>query len=182
MADQLPCLGVEFYDLGKEILGSGASVRLRLWGWSMYPLIRHGDVVELAPAGIEQVQVGDIVLFRSGRRLLAHRIVRCTFEGQRTSLVPRGDNALTEDGPIRDKADLLGQVRAVWRDGREIRLDRGLAGHLGRFIARNKAAHYLVCGLTRSWWRCGRLVRRTLRLGGGRRTKSEEGLSTEVER
>jgi hypothetical protein len=61
----------------------------------------------------------------------------------------------------------------VWRDGREIRLDRGLAGYLGRLIARHAVAHHIVYGLTRLWLRGGRLPRRYLppgrrrRIGGG---------------
>jgi signal peptidase len=177
MADSLLCLGAEFYDLGKEVLGSGASVRLRLRGWSMYPLVRNGDMVELIPASLNQVQIGDIVLFRADKRLLAHRIVRRTPGGQPVSLVPRGDNLLAEDRPIKDEADLVGQVRAVWRNGREIRLDRGPAGYLGRLIARHTVAHYSVYGLTRLWLRGGRLMQSFLPPRHRSHTQGEGDLS-----
>ncbi len=124
----------------------------------MIPAIRDGDMVEIVPATIEQVGVGNVVVFRTGRRLLAHRVVRRTTEGQRTHLVTRGDNLLDEDGTIRDAADLIGVVTAVCRGGRRIQLDKGLSGYKGRLVARSKTAHLIVYRAIRLWWRIHRWI------------------------
>ena len=149
MTESLKCLGTEFYALGKELAESGISVRLELQGYSMYPFIRDGDVAQIAPVSMAQTAVGDIVFFRSGDRLLAHRVIRRMRKEEGLQLVTRGDNSCQEDRPIHLEADLVGRVETIYRDGCTIELDRRLSGFLGRLIARSRIAHFCVRLLNR---------------------------------
>jgi hypothetical protein len=124
----------------------------------MYPLIRDGDMVLVTPVVMEQVNVGDVICFRVGKQVRAHRVVRYISEGQCSLPVTRGDNLLPEDGPIREAADLFGVVRIVHRGNRRIRLDRGLPGYLGRLIAQSRTAHLFAYGAIRLWWHTRRWV------------------------
>ncbi len=152
MTELLQCRGPEFYALARQLTESGIAVRLRLYGQSMYPLLRDGDLVDIVPISPKQVRIGDIVFFRSGRRLLAHRVIKRTVEGRSVRLITQGDSLPTADRPIDDEADLLGRVEIVYRNGRAIRLDRGMIGLIGRLLAGHRWLH-----------RCARLATRGIR-------------------
>lgn len=166
MGESLECPAAELYALGRDLVGSGASLRFEVRGWSMYPFIRNGDVIEVAPVLIDKTCVGDVVLFRCGERLLAHRVVGQLLDGQSVRLRVRGDRFLNEDPPIAEP-DLLGQVRLVYRNRRLIRLDRGLNRYLGSLVARKKIAHRGVRWLARNRQRCTALGKKLAALKAG---------------
>ena len=62
-------------ELAASLLKCGWSIRLRVSGWSMKPLLKSGCLVRVAPLK-ETPQVGDIVLYRTeANRLVSHRVV-----------------------------------------------------------------------------------------------------------
>lgn len=79
-------------------------------GHSMRPLIGPSAwmLVEFGPP---RVTVGEIVLFRSGAQLVAHRVVGRHRDGR---LITKGDSRLIFDPPVRAD-DIVGVVRAVRR-------------------------------------------------------------------
>jgi signal peptidase I len=148
----------EFYSLGKDLVVTGISVRVRVRGQSMYPFIRDGDVVEVVPVSAEAVAVGDVVFFRAGYRLFAHRVFRCMTDGQSVHLLTRGDNHKLADSPIRDSRDLVGKVGIVYRGCRIVKLDQGMAALLGRAMARSSVIRWCVRQGGRLWKRGERLA------------------------
>ena len=97
----------------------------------MYPTIRDGEMITVEPVVPSQVKRGDILLYQSGRGMVAHRVVR---RGRRNALLStqnsvlgsyftlRGDACSTCDEPVQaDQA--LGKVVSVERNGRLINLD-----------------------------------------------------------
>ena len=62
--------------LACEILKLGHRVRIPTIGTSMYPHIRFGEVIHVEPVGISGLVVGDIVVYTSDRRMVAHRVIR----------------------------------------------------------------------------------------------------------
>ncbi len=156
MDEVLECPGAEFYELGRALIESGRSFRLRVRGQSMFPWIRDGDVIEVVPVTMDQVRVGDIVFFRRGRLLLAHRVIQRLADGETVQWVTRGDNHLEDDGPMDRPADLIGRVEKVYRGRRTIVLDRSLVGMVGRLAARHRAVHWVLLWAGRVWrygWR-----------------------------
>jgi signal peptidase I len=95
-----------------DVLGRGMSVRFHATGQSMLPAIRSGEHLHVSPVGGRSLRIGDIVLARSGGRLLAHRIVRMSAQ----SIITRGDNAYRPD-PSFSPSDILGRVTHLERDG-----------------------------------------------------------------
>ena len=150
MAELLECRGAELYGLGKALVGSGASFRVEVRGFSMYPFLKEGDVVEVAPIQIGEVEQGDVVFFRSGDRLLAHRVIEIAEDDLETHLMTRGDVFRQADPPVNEES-LIGLVKIVYRARRgrvdAIRLDRGLTRRLGLLMARSRAVHRCVRGL-----------------------------------
>jgi signal peptidase I len=113
-------------------------VRFRAEGFSMYPAIRDGELITVAPVSAAPIARGDVLLFRTAARLLAHRVVRVATGGRDGVLQLRGDAKASCDTPI-DAGDVIGRVVAVHRDGRAIPLS-GRAARL-RYRARAAASH-----------------------------------------
>ena len=89
----------------------GATVRVACEGGSMFPVIRHGDVVEVEPLR-DDPAVGDVclawVVGPTGRVWALHRLI-----GTRGDMfLLRGDNALREDPPVR-RVQLVGRATRV---------------------------------------------------------------------
>ena len=95
-----------------DVLGRGMSVRFHATGQSMLPAIRSGEHLHVSPVTRRSLRVGDIVLARSGGRLLAHRIVRISAQ----SIITRGDNIFRPDAAL-SPSDILGHVTHIERDG-----------------------------------------------------------------
>lgn len=171
MVRLLECQGTELYELGKDLVTSGISFRCEVRGWSMYPSIKDGDVVQIAPVRIGEIDVGEVVFFRSGDRLLAHRVTGYVWNEQGVLLKARGDGFRQEDPPI-DEADLLGRVEIVYRRQRRgwraIRLDRGLHKYLGLLLARSRSVHHSARWMSRSVRRSRSFAKRILAPGGHR--------------
>jgi signal peptidase I len=105
----------------EQALASGTVVRFRAEGESMYPTIRDGETVTVTPVRSDAIARADIVLFRHGRRLLAHRVVEVTVSSRERVFQLRGDAKGAADGPVPASA-IVGKVVDVRRDGRQIPL------------------------------------------------------------
>ena len=121
-------------DLTAELLSRGTTVRFRPSGRSMYPSIREGELITVEPVVPSDVQLGDIVLYRCERGLIAHRVVgtQSSVLGPHHSslthssvLSPhyflRGDASLSCDKPVTGQ-QILGRVVGVERNGRSVAL------------------------------------------------------------
>jgi signal peptidase I len=113
-----------FIHVLEALLGGGHPVRFRAAGWSMYPTIRNGDAITVAPLGPSPVRVGDVLLYRRGAAAIAHRVIRVqSASGRSAGFVLCGDAAHSSDGPI-EPPQVLGRVTAIERNGRTVHLDR----------------------------------------------------------
>lgn len=75
-------------DLCRALLASGTAVRLRVRGSSMRPAIRDGDLLTVEPISHRSLARGEVVVFVSGTRIVAHRVLGEDAAGQ---LICRGD-------------------------------------------------------------------------------------------
>lgn len=87
----------------------------------MYPTIRDGEPVTVAPVRASAIARGDVVLFRHGRRVLAHRVVGVTSSGRERFFELRGDAKVAPDGRV-DASAIVGKVVNVRRNRRVIPL------------------------------------------------------------
>lgn len=106
-----------FFSWVEYEMSEGRSVKFRLKGNSMYPLLRDGlDEIILHPCRKEELRQMDIVLFRYGDRHLLHRIIR--IDGDRLYMQGDGCIAAAEECLC---SDVVGKVEAVVRpSGREV--------------------------------------------------------------
>jgi len=85
-----------------------ASIRLRVSGSSMAPLIEPGDVVLVHRVNFGDLRRGDLILVEQGGAFLVHRLVVVHDHGVRT----KGDNASHADVLVATE-DVLGRVAVV---------------------------------------------------------------------
>ena len=106
-----------FHALVAEALAAGTVVRFRAEGTSMYPTIRDGEVITIAPVSSDEVVRGDVLLCRHDARMLAHRLVAVTTRGAERRFHFRGDAKAACDAPVGADA-VVGKVISVCRNGR----------------------------------------------------------------
>jgi len=153
----LLCESQAFAAICEELLKGGVAVRFVARGLSMWPLLRDGDKITVRSLGSRTLRVGDVVLCSSEHgHLLAHRVVRRRRVCGRWALVVQGDQVSKPDG-VYGRADILGRVVTVERQGRLMSLDAPVVRMLG--IAAALRTHWRVKHGHRSWW-AARVARR----------------------
>lgn len=104
-----------FFAWVEEELARTGSVRFRVKGVSMYPLLRNGcDEVEVRSVDPATVRPGDILLFRYRGRHVLHRLMRQAG----VTYYLRGDNAWSEERCV--GKDFVGRVEIVYRCRKKI--------------------------------------------------------------
>ena len=104
-------------DLVAECLRRFGHARLRVTGSSMLPSIWPGDTIHVEAARPESLEPGDIVLYRHGPRLFAHRLLQ-SLAGKKLNLfATRGDALPSPDPPV-SSSDILGRVTSIVAFGR----------------------------------------------------------------
>jgi hypothetical protein len=123
-----------FPELIKELLQDGYKVNFRAPGHSMYPTIMANETILVEPIHPGAARIGDILLYQTNGRLVAHRVVHINmpagnsnssnskYDTQSAALkfLPsftfRGDACPSCDAPVR--ADqILGKIVAIERNG-----------------------------------------------------------------
>ena len=123
-----------FPELITELLLDGYKVNFSASDHSMYPTIMANETILVEPIDPETVRMGDILLYRTNGRLIAHRVVginmpegnsissKSNFDTQSAALsfqpsfTFRGDACPACDAPV--KADqFLGKVISIERNG-----------------------------------------------------------------
>ena len=109
-----------FFAWVESEIAEGRSVRFRLKGHSMFPLLRNErDEVVLHPCTEAELQPMDVVLFRHQGRHVLHRILR--REGDRLLIQGDGSFVARETCTV---GDVIGKVRSVVRpSGKELSVD-----------------------------------------------------------
>ena len=82
---------------------------------SMEPIMNENTKgIEIRPENEEQILVGDIVVFRDGDRLIAHRVVEKGIDEVGVYFITKGDNNDFSDGKIRFSDIESVVVGVVW--------------------------------------------------------------------
>ncbi len=125
------CEGIEFEQLAVQVLESGHGLRFQARGSSMHPAVRDGDILDVRPTRIAELDVGDIVLYRSSRSgIVVHRVAGIRRQAEKTILLVKGDSAPRPDSPV-DESQVLGRVESIERLGRTILPGGWVSRHAG---------------------------------------------------
>jgi signal peptidase I len=123
--------------MADEIVRNFDELRLRVFGTSMAPSVLPGDLVLIQRADLEEIEVGEIAMFRHRGRLFVHRVVDrkvMPVDGSATEtcLITRGDRQRDNDAPV-FSSELLGRVISIERGNRNVHV---MANRSNRLIAR----------------------------------------------
>ncbi len=108
--------------LMKDILKRGYCVRVPTLGRSMFPLI--SNIVLIEPAIVKDIIAGDIVVYISGERVVAHRMVRKLIKDGKEILLIRGDTCLESSAILPE--NVIGKVIGVEKCGIKLNFKRGM--------------------------------------------------------
>lgn len=108
--------------LMKEILKRGYFVRVPTFGRSMFPLI--SSIVLIEPAIVKDIIAGDIVVYISGERVVAHRLARKLIKDGKEILLIKGDTWLESSAVLPE--NVIGKVIGVEKWGIELNFKRGI--------------------------------------------------------
>jgi signal peptidase I len=98
--------------LAGEVVRKFGEVRLRVFGTSMVPSVLPGDLISVQSTDINEVSIGEIVLYSRDRRLFAHRVVARAGSPDEPLLITRGDRLCHNDPPV-SSSELLGRVTSI---------------------------------------------------------------------
>lgn len=109
--------GEQLFSEVREQLSRGSRVRIPVKGGSMLPFIVEGkDTVDISGLGTDGLTLGkgDIVLARTDRGIVLHRVI---------GIAPDGVLTLMGDGNLRQtesclESDVAGVVTGIWRKGK----------------------------------------------------------------
>lgn len=143
---ELALSGPALLELLQAVLARGAPFRFRATGSSMFPFIRDGDVVTVAPLKGIRLWRGDVVACVPPRRdtLVIHRVV--ARRGH--SYLVKGDATAEVDGLVQE-VDILGRVMRIERGGSEVRLGLGVERRLIAILARSGLFVHVIFPLGR---------------------------------
>lgn len=142
--------------LVEEVVRSVGEVRLRVLGTSMAPAMLPGDLVSIRRAGLDEISLGEVVLFAQNGRWFVHRVVgrnevSAAGNPKRPCLITRGDRLCHDDPPV-SSSELLGRVVSIERDNRKIELGpQGSIGRFARLLRASDRATYLYLRLVVFW-------------------------------
>ena len=108
--------------LGAELLGTGHTIRITASGYSMYPAIRQGDIIEISPVEPgAALTPGELIAIKRETDFIVHRFLGYFEKEGKRWLFTRGDSNLRPDRSVGEEA-LAGRVvtiirgRRVWRN------------------------------------------------------------------
>jgi signal peptidase I len=126
--------------LAGDVVRTFGVVRLRVFGTSMAPAILPGDLVSIERASLNEISMGDVVLFQQRGRLFVHRVVDrkqlAVGRYEETCLITRGDRLGHDDPPV-NSSELLGRIVSLERNHRKVEIP---ARDSNRWIARSLRA------------------------------------------
>jgi len=92
----------------------------------MHPTIRDGEIITVEPAAPERLKWGEIVLYRVGEALLAHRVVGLRRGNRYPQFLVRGDAPGARDEGV-TAGQILGRVVCTARGHESVRLSTAKA-------------------------------------------------------
>ncbi|MGE5056948.1 MAG: S24 family peptidase [Acidobacteriota bacterium] len=100
------------------------TLRLKVNGWSMLPTVWPGETIIVSSTNFSQITPGQIALFRRGDRFFVHRVL--SKDDLKKEILSRGDAMRRTDPPF-VSSELLGEVRFIVRNGKQVEASRKMS-------------------------------------------------------
>lgn len=100
-------------------------------GYSMWPFVGPGEKLVIKKTPIEDLSLGDIILYQANKQLVCHRLVRKVKKSDICLLYARGDSSLSPPEPVTEEM-LIGKAIISIRGGKRFRI----VGRTQQFVNR----------------------------------------------
>ena len=111
--------------------GSQDLIFIEVTGFSMWPFLKAGEKLLIKKFSIEDLRVGDIIIYRADNQLVCHRLVKRSKTENGHLLFARGDNSSSLPTLVTEQM-FLGKIIGIIKNGQAI----SLIGIRRRFINR----------------------------------------------
>lgn len=111
--------------LRKEAIKNGHAVQTLASGYSMFPFLRKGDLLTVEPVSMDKIKRGDMVVFESEEKWIAHRVIKIRNGADGLEFLLRGDTCIAFD-PVVNKENYIGSVRVFTRKNSKKKLSVGV--------------------------------------------------------
>ncbi len=129
----------------------GERTRCPLAGSSMAPLLQDGDIL-VVEHGNGDLRLGDVIVFRAGGRIKAHRLLRRRRAADGgLSYLTKGDASVGYDAPV-PAEQVIGRVVEVHGPNRHRRLESPFWILVNYLIATQAAARAVLARAWRAPW------------------------------
>jgi signal peptidase I len=105
-------LNNELIDFAETMLDDKLTLVFRMQGYSMYPTLKNGDRGHVEKCTADNIKIGDILVFKSNDKLIAHRLMSIRHENGVRLFIAKGDKNFHFDPPFTEK-ELIGKVISV---------------------------------------------------------------------
>jgi signal peptidase len=135
------------HTLRKEIIAQGRSVQIIASGYSMFPFLRKGDLLTVEPVSMDKIKPGDVVVFESEEKWIAHRVIRILNHKNEIQFLLRGDTNFQFDEEINQK-NYIGQIKYFRRKNKSKNLDNCNRLLWTRLIIASGVVYGRICRFT----------------------------------
>ena len=102
-------------------------------GFSMWPFLRAGEKLLIKKTPTGYLKVGDIIIYRTERQLVCHRLVKKIKQRERCLLYVRGDSSVSSPEPITEEM-FLGKAMGIIKNGKIVALNQMKGQLINRLI------------------------------------------------
>jgi hypothetical protein len=108
--------GEDFRETSSTQVADSPLFAVALTGASMFPILLPTDKVLVKRSTIDELNVGDVVVWSDSSTLVAHRILSIDASSALPTIITKGDLSMAPDPPI-ESDRVLGKIVAVLRGG-----------------------------------------------------------------
>lgn len=116
------------------VLSEGYRLKMPMNGYSMFPVIRPGDIGLIDHFPFNELKPGNVIVFRNSERLVAHRVIRIIENSEGNYIKCKGDATFRSD-PLITQNEYIGRITEITRGNKKLDLSSDNQRILSSIIA-----------------------------------------------
>lgn len=94
------------------LLDNDLTLEIKMIGYSMYPVLKNGEIGCVEKCSPDIVKQGDVLVFKRDGKYIAHRLMKMNTTNGKRTFVAKGDNNKHYDNPFYE-TDLIGKISHI---------------------------------------------------------------------
>jgi signal peptidase I len=139
-------------DFSLQLIEEKGKIYLRLSGFSMFPFLKEGDVALIKKVEINALKIGDVIVFKHGQKMIAHRLMEINQNEEHYTLTTKGDTSKKID-PLFNEADYVGKIISFNRKEKNIVITTKFYEIFGKIMVKTSRLNTPFFVLNKRIWR-----------------------------